>query len=78
MVTQEQLATAPRYQLPNFASVLPEYANAEQDFIKQVRASIISVEVHDAYQAFSSTSFVTLGKVPAKLKYVLCWFTQLA
>ena len=30
-------AKVPHYMLPNFTSILPEYANAEQDKIREVR-----------------------------------------
>jgi hypothetical protein len=48
-VDEERL---PRYMLPNFSSLLPEYANAETDQIRN---------------AFSTGNFTSLQKIPAKL-----------
>ena len=42
-------APLPHYQLPNFSSVLPEYANAEQDYIAQ---------------AFTASNFTRMSKLP--------------
>ena len=43
----------PHYQLPNFSSILPEYTNSEQDYIKG---------------AFSCSNFASITKVPNDLK----------
>ena len=37
MVEAGDDAKVPHYMLPNFTSILPEYANAEQDKIREVR-----------------------------------------
>ena len=43
----------PHYQLPNFSSILPEYTNAEQDYVKG---------------AFSTGNFSSINKVPNNIK----------
>ncbi|GLE04823.1 hypothetical protein PINS_up013802 [Pythium insidiosum] len=45
-------ALMPHYMLPNFSSLLPEYANSETDFIRQ---------------AFSTANYTSILKLPARL-----------
>ena len=46
-------STMPRYMMPNFSSILPEYANEEADLIKH---------------AFSVGNFQSITKIPDKIK----------
>ena len=46
-------STMPHHQVPNFAAILPDYTNMEQDYIRQ---------------AFSRTSFVSVRDLPSTFK----------
>lgn len=52
----------PRYTMPNFTSILPDYVNAEQDLIRR---------------AFAPSNFVTMRDLPNNLRYLRMKMQQL-